>query len=83
MKAMSMTLHVKVRVLPGHKIELVDPRLPEGDAVDVTVVVANGASSTPPLSALNVIRELCGHRLFASANDVDQHMREERDSWDR
>ena len=37
---MSAALHIKTRVLPGHKIEIASPDLPEGELVEVTVTAA-------------------------------------------
>ena len=34
-------------------------------------------------SVLDIINRLPGHRLFKTAEEVDQYIREERDSWDR
>jgi len=32
--------------------------------------------------AIDILRELEGHRLFKTAEEVNQYIREERDSWD-
>ena len=33
-------------------------------------------------SALDIIAQTPGHRLFQTADDVDRHLRSERDQWD-
>lgn len=42
---MSTTLHLTTRVLPGNRIEITAPELREGDAVEVTLVVAPSMST--------------------------------------
>jgi hypothetical protein len=36
---MQTALHLKTTILPGGKIELVDPQLPSGEAVDIFVLL--------------------------------------------
>jgi hypothetical protein len=33
-------------------------------------------------SALDILRESPGHRIFKTAADVDTYLKEERDAWD-
>jgi hypothetical protein len=79
---MQSALHIKTTVLPGHRIEVAAPQLKEGAPVDVFLVLpeAEGASRK---SALEIIRQLKGHRLFQTPEEVDRHLKEERDAWDR
>lgn len=35
------------------------------------------------LAALDIIASLQGRRLFQTPEEVDRHLQEERDSWDR
>jgi hypothetical protein len=79
---MESTLHITTKVLPGSKIEIVDPKLREGDAVDVFLVV-NKPASRKHQSVLKIIESLHGCRLFQTPREVDEHLQEERDSWDR
>jgi hypothetical protein len=69
-------------VLPGHRIEISAPELPEGTRVEVIIVPA----PTPApgrRSALEIIESLHGHRLFQTPQQVSRHLQEERDAWDR
>tara|TARA_Y100001934_G_C12048935_1_gene629810 strand:- start:443 stop:649 length:207 start_codon:yes stop_codon:yes gene_type:complete len=68
--------------LPGGKIELTDPDLPGGEAVDVFVLLPDDASSSRP-SAVDILAQFPGQRLFKTAEEVEAHLRDERDSWDR
>ena len=40
---MQKALHIKTTVLPGGKIEIVDPELPVGESVDVVVSRSSGS----------------------------------------
>ena len=78
---MQNALHVKTKVLPGHKIEITADQLQEGDAIDVFLLLP--PTSAPRPSALDIIRGLNGHRLFQTPQEVDRYLQEERDSWDQ
>jgi len=71
-------------VLSGGKIELDAPELPEGATVEVIVMLSekDTPQTLPRRSVLEIIAALGGHRLFASAEDVDRHLQRERDSWE-
>jgi len=68
--------------LPGDRIELTDPELPCGQSVDVFVLLPEGPATARP-SAIDVLAQAPGGRLFKTAEEVDTYLREERDSWDR
>jgi len=34
-------------------------------------------------SALDILREATGHRLFKTAEEADEYLREERAAWER
>lgn len=42
---MRSTLRVQTTILPGHRIEIVSPELPEGGRADVLVVLGGSAGS--------------------------------------
>ena len=72
---------VKTTVLPGGRIELTAPDLKPGQAVEVTIRCAD--DETPKRSALDILAEASGRRIFNSAAEVDTYIRAERDAWDR
>lgn len=72
--------HLKTTVLPGGRVEISDPTLPSGAKVDVFVAAKR---STAPRSALEILRQAPGHRLFKSREDVEAYLHEERAAWDR
>ena len=73
-------LHLRTTVLPGGRIETVDQELREGDSVDFVVTPS---VPTPHRSALDILEEALGKRLFDTAAEVDSYIRAERESWDR
>jgi hypothetical protein len=82
---MNAAYHMTTIVLPGRKIEVPTPELPEGESVDVVVIPKSAAQASPKagLSIFDIIAGLKGHRLFQSPEEVDRYINEERDSWDR
>ena len=77
---MQKALHVRTTVLPGGKIEIVDRELPVGESVDVVV---SRSAGTERRSIVDILEEAPGRRLFETAKEVDDYIREERASWDR
>jgi hypothetical protein len=75
------TLHRKIAVLPGGRIEVTDQALPAGELVDV-IILLPASSATPRRSAIDILAEAPGHRLFQTAADVDDYLQKERE-WDR
>jgi hypothetical protein len=75
-------LRLTTTVRPGGRIEVEDPQLPSGEAVDVIVLCPEG-SVAPRHSILDVLADAPGQLLFHTAEDVDAYLREERDAWER
>lgn len=76
------SLQRETTVLPGHRIEITAPELPEGTRVEV-VIVPIVEPSPSVRSALDVIQSLNGHRLFQTREEVRRHLEEERNARDR
>lgn len=77
---MQKTIQRRTTVLPGGKVEITCPELEEGQTVDVVV------RHSPPSerrSALDILADAPGQRLFKTAQEVDEYLKEERASWDR
>ena len=68
---MRATLHVKTTILPGHKIEISAPELCEGEAVEVFIVLPE-SSASERRSALALLEELPGQRLFKTSEEADR-----------
>lgn len=77
---MQRALHLKTTVLPGGKIEIVDHTLPVGESVDVVVLPSSEAVQR---SAVDILDEAPGHRLFKTAEEVASYLKDERESWNR
>lgn len=79
---MQAALRVTTTVHEGGRIEVVDPQLPPGEAVDVIVLFPE-APAVPRQSILDVLAEAPGQLLFHTPEDVDAYLREERAAWER
>lgn len=77
---MVKTLQIQTTILPGHRIEIQAPELPEGRPVTVLVLV-----DEPPLPKRrlsDILANYPGGQLFRSAEEVDDYLRTEREAWD-
>lgn len=79
---MAIELRMKTKVLPGGKIEISAPELIAGQEATIVVTVEdyklNGQGHV-----IDLLKNIAGHQLFSTAEDVDAYIREERESWDR
>ncbi len=80
---MQAASHLKTTVLPGGRIETADRQLPAGEPVEVIVLLPPPTTETAGRSALDILAEAPGQRLFKTVADVDAHLRLERDAWGR
>jgi hypothetical protein len=70
-----------VRVLPGHRVEVVVPEFREGDLVNV-VVEECGNRLQSRESVLTLLDSLPdGPRAFATWEEYEHHLRQEKDAW--
>ncbi len=72
------TYSIRTKVLPGGRIEYQSPELTEGDVVLVNIVIEG-----PKKSIEEIIGDYPGGQSFKTGAEVDQYIREERDSWDK
>jgi hypothetical protein len=80
---MQTALRMETTVLPGHRLEVSAPELPEGVKVEV-IVVLPGKPEPQFGSALEFLESLPpGPRAFKTWEDYERHLQEERDAWDR
>jgi hypothetical protein len=78
---MQAALHLKTTVLPGGKIEIVAQELPAGESVDVIVLLSAFPASVRR-SAIDILAEAPGQRLFKTAADVKAYLQHEREAWE-
>jgi hypothetical protein len=79
---MQAALRLTTTVHPGGRIEVIDPQLPPGEAVDLIVLFPE-PHAAPRRSILDVLAEAPGQLLFQTPADVGEYLREERDAWER
>lgn len=93
---MSAAIHREAVVGPDGRIEISAPELRPGQRVSITIEpepVTNpeaqpeaGVKAHPPegkIPMIDIIRQSSGQQLFKTADEVDEFIRRERDSWDR
>ncbi len=73
-------IQFQTTVLPGHRIEVSSPDLPEGSPVIVLVVL--GETAIPKRRLSEILAGYPGGQLFRTGEEVDAYLREERDAWD-
>jgi hypothetical protein len=78
---MQPALHLSTKVLPGNKIEISAPELPVGNTVEVFVILKSSSSRTRR-SAIELLDELPGQKLFKTPEEADQYLHEERSAWE-
>jgi hypothetical protein len=80
---MHSALRTEATVLPGHRLEISSPELPDGARVEVIVLLPETAAPRFA-SALEFLESLPpGPRAFKTWEDYEQHLREEKDAWER
>ncbi len=80
---MQTALRMETTILPGHRLEISAPELPEGAKVEVIVVLPE-KPHTRFASALEFLESLPpGPRAFPTWEEYERHLREEKESWDR
>lgn len=80
---MQPALRTQTTVLPGNRIEVTAPQLPEGSRVEVIVVLAEQTKLRRP-SMLEFLETMPpGPRAFRTWEEYEQHLREEKDAWER
>ena len=78
---MQTALRLETTVLPGHRLEVSAPELPEGAKVEVIVVLPEKPQSVSMLDFLESLPP--GPRAFPTWEEYERHLREEKDSWER
>ncbi len=73
-----ISIEIKTRILPGGRIKIQHPELIEGREVTVKVILEDESSKR---SFLENLEDYPGGQLFKTGAEVDQYIKEERDSW--
>lgn len=77
---MTTVIRREAVVGPDGKIEVSAPELAPGQRVSVTIEPE--AAPVEKRHAAEILAEAPGHLLFQTAEEVDEYIRQERDSWD-
>ncbi len=77
---MTRAIKATAVVQAGGRIEVASSELDPGASVEVIVLQRDGAV-LPSID--EILAGYAGGRLFKSADDVDAHVRAERDAWER
>jgi hypothetical protein len=75
---------METTVLPGHRLEISSPDLPEGATVEVIVVLPEPLPKR--MSMLEFLKTLPpgpSPRCFPTWDEYERHLREEKNSWER
>jgi hypothetical protein len=80
--AMTSSRTLTTTVQPGGRIEVSAPDLPVGQPVEVTVR-ATDLPGNSRRSVVEILSECPGGVVFKTAEEVDNHIRRERESWER
>jgi hypothetical protein len=80
---MQAALRLETTVLPGHRLEVCAPELPEGATVEVIVVLPE-TPRPQKVSMLEFLESLPpGPHAFPTWEEYERHLREEKDAWER
>lgn len=80
---MQSALRMETTVLPGHRLEISAPELPEGAKVEVIVVLPEKPQPRR-MSMLEFIETLPpGPRAFPTWEEYEKFLQEEKDAWER
>lgn len=79
---MQTEVRIETTVLPGNRVEVVAPQLPEGTPVEVIVVVPDKPKQKYA-SAHEFLQSLPpGPRAFDTWEEYEDFLRKEKDSWE-
>jgi hypothetical protein len=80
---MQAAMRTETTILPGHRLEITAPELPEGARVEVIVVLPQ--KPQPQFdSALEFLESLPpGPRAFPTWQEYERHLQQEKDSWEQ
>jgi hypothetical protein len=80
---MQSALRLETTVLPGHRLEVTAPELPEGATVEVIIVLPE-KREPHRMSMLEFVESLPpGPRAFPTWEEYERHLQEEKNAWER
>jgi len=81
---MQAALRLETTILPGHRLEVRAPELPDGAKVEVIVVLPAQPSLRPMsmVEFLQTLPESPSPRCFPTWDEYEQHLQKEKDAWE-
>jgi hypothetical protein len=80
---MQTVVRLETTILPGHRLEVSAPELPEGVKAEVIVVLPDKPEA-PRISMLEFLESLpSGPRAFPTWEEYERFLREEKNAWER
>ena len=79
--AIQSAFRITTKVLPGNKVEVELPPGSEGQEVTVFVVLPDRLHP-PKGNVLKLLEEAHRHQVGMTAEQVDEYLKKERESWD-
>ena len=82
---MQTALRLETTILPGHRLEVSAPELPEGARVEVIVVLPQKPEPrrVSMLEFLDTLPPGPSPRCFPTWEEYERHLQEEKDAWER
>jgi hypothetical protein len=82
---MQSALRLETTVLPGHRLEVSAPELPDGATVEVIVLLPEKPEPrrTSMIEFLQSLPSSPSPRAFKTWEEYEQFLREEKDAWER
>jgi hypothetical protein len=81
MSVMQIAIRVTTTVQPDGQVVIAHLLLRPGQTVEVIILIPPERQAGRE-SIIDILNSSPGNQLFKSAEEVDQYLREERDSWD-
>ncbi len=78
---MQTALKLKTMVSNKGKLEIYAPELPVGKAVEVIVLFPTSPPAFLKQSVVDILDRSPGQRIFKNAKNVDNYLKQERNSW--
>lgn len=80
---MQTALRMTTTVHAGGKVEFIVPQAAQEETLEIIVLFPEHrlAAARPKRSAMDILNDAPGNRLFRTADDVDVYLEEERNAW--
>lgn len=75
-------LRLKTTVLTEGRVEILAPQLQAGEDVEILILLP-APLTVEHRSALDILTEAPGQRLFKTPEEVQTYLQEERQAWER